>query len=426
MVKTIARLCGLVCLLGLAACSVEENAELSREAVVEDAALSDAADPITIGHIDSLDSEILGETRDLWIYLPESSKRPENSHLSYPVVYLLDGNGHFHSVSGMIRQLSSVNGNSELPEMIVVGIPNTDRMRDLTPSHTEGSSGGGKAFLSFIQTELIPYIEETYPVTTYRSFIGHSLGGLTVIDALFDMPEMFQNYVAIDPSLWWDDQLVLKKSEAMLNELDLTGKSLFVAVANTMRGRVSYDEVRQDSDPSTTHIRSILEFARLAEADTGNGLSFAWEYYDDDSHGSVPLIAEYDALRFLFDWHSRVDLTTAVSLDAELTAEQVLTLIGNHFDTVSSRFGYRVLPPESFIASGARGMLADERLEVALAMLNLNLQNYPQSANAHEALGDYYVEHGSSDDALRHLTHAVELGAGAETQEKITALLADD
>lgn len=426
------RICCLIFMLSLTACSVDEDAVANSEAVSDastpgqTSALDVEPELISIGHIDSLHSDILGEERDLWIYVPESSERPENSNRAYPVVYLLDGNGHFHSVSGMIRQLSTVNGNSEVPEMIVVGIPNTDRLRDLTPSHTEGSSGGGKEFLSFIETELIPYVEAKYPATNYRTFIGHSLGGLTVIDALFDMPHVFQNYVAIDPSLWWDEQLVLNKSEAMLNELDLSGKALFVGVANTTRGRVSYDEVREDLDPSTVHMRSILEFTRLAEADTSSGLSFGWEYYDADSHGSVPLITEYDALRFLFHWHSRIKLSQSLYLDAAESSDHLLGLIEAHFDTVSSHFGYRVLPPESYIAGNARGLASDERFEAALALLQLNLQNYPQSAAAHEGLGDYFLETGDSEAALLHLSHAVELGAGTETQEKISNLLADD
>ena len=265
-------LCGTMLALILGACQVEENEESIVAAEVPSPA--DELAPITIGHIDSLNSEILGESRDLWIYIPESSQLPENVDVTYPVVYLLDGSAHFHSVSGMLHFLGSRGGNTEVPEMVVVAIPNTDRLRDLTLTHTEGTSGGGKEFLSFIETELVPYIEETYPVTNYRTFIGHSLGGLTVIDALFTMPELFQNYVAIDPSLWWDEQVLLKRSEAMLNELNLNGKSLFIGVANTMLGRTTYDTVREDVDPSTMHIRSILEFVQLAEAAIDNGLLF--------------------------------------------------------------------------------------------------------------------------------------------------------
>ena len=417
-------LCGTMLVLILGACQVEENEESIVAAEVPNPA--DELAPITIGHIDSLNSEILGESRDLWIYIPESSQLPENVDVTYPVVYLLDGSAHFHSVSGMLHFLGSRGGNTEVPETVVVAIPNTDRLRDLTLTHTEGTSGGGKEFLSFIETELVPYIEETYPVTNYRTFIGHSLGGLTVIDALFTMPELFQNYVAIDPSLWWDEQVLLKRSEAMLNELNLNGKSLFIGVANTMLGRTTYDTVREDVDPSTMHIRSILEFVQLAEADIDNGLSFGWEYYGGDSHGSVPLITEYDAFRFTFSWHSLIGLSDKLYLDTTASAEQLLGLVGSHYDTVFSKLGNRVLPPEGYINFHAQGFLDTSRPDVALAFLNLNLQNYPQSANAHEALGDYFLVQESTEEALQNFTKAVELGAGEDTQEKISALLADD
>ena len=145
----------------------------------------------------------------------------------YPVVYLLDGDAHFYSVAGMIHQLSEVNGNTLFPEMIVVGIPNTDRMRDLTPTHSPtgytgdstgvGSSGGGEIFMSFIEKELIPYIDSLYPTAPYKVFIGHSLGGLTVINALLHHTRLFNSYIAIDPSMWWQNQLLLKQSGNILD-----------------------------------------------------------------------------------------------------------------------------------------------------------------------------------------------------------------
>src|SRR3954469_12086884 len=81
---------------------------------------------IILGKIDSIDSKILHEKRKVWIYVPNSAQSDIYAPAKYPVVYLLDGDGHFYSVAGMIQQLSSVNGNTICPEMIVVGIPNTD------------------------------------------------------------------------------------------------------------------------------------------------------------------------------------------------------------------------------------------------------------------------------------------------------------
>jgi predicted alpha/beta superfamily hydrolase len=88
---------------------------------------------IVIGKIDSVYSKILGEQRKIWVYTPDMTSGNANQH--WPVLYLLDGDGHFASVVGMIQQMSQVNGNNVYPEMIVVAIPNTDRTRDLTPTH---------------------------------------------------------------------------------------------------------------------------------------------------------------------------------------------------------------------------------------------------------------------------------------------------
>ncbi len=89
---------------------------------------------IVIGHIDSLSSKILHEKRKIWVHVPDSYLNGVYAKRRYPVVYLLDGTDHFSSVVGMIEQLSTVNGNTICPEMIVVGIPNTNRLRDLTPT----------------------------------------------------------------------------------------------------------------------------------------------------------------------------------------------------------------------------------------------------------------------------------------------------
>ena len=130
---------------------------------------------VIIGTIDSIHSKILNEQRKIWVYVPNNGSTDANTLQRYPVVYLLDGDAHFYSVVGMIQQLSQVNGNTICPEMIVVGIPNTDRNRDLTPTHTDVDrsmgidssfskiSGGGEQFMAFIEKELIPYIDSTYP-----------------------------------------------------------------------------------------------------------------------------------------------------------------------------------------------------------------------------------------------------------------------
>lgn len=166
---------------------------------------------ITIGKVDSVYSNILGEQRKIWVYTPGITTGDNGKGKQYPVLYLLDGDGHFASVAGLVQQLSQVNGNMVLPEMIIVAIPNTDRTRDLTPTHVvsdppmmdstfSSHSGGGESFAAFIEKELMPHIDSLYPAAPYRLLVGHSFGGLTVMNMLTNHTKMFNAYIAIDPA----------------------------------------------------------------------------------------------------------------------------------------------------------------------------------------------------------------------------------
>ena len=269
---------------------------------------------IVIGKIDSLYSKTLGEERKVWVHVPDGVAA--GSKQRYPVVYLLDGDAHFPSVEGMIQQLSEVNGNTIVPDMILVGIPNTDRLRDLTPSRARTgympgdtssvrNSGGGENFTAFIEKELIPHIDSLYPTAPYKMLIGHSLGGLMVINTLVHHPRLFNAYLAIDPSMWWDNQKLLhQKPIRYLPTFVLTGRHLFLGVANTMSKGMDTIRVRKDTAAGTRHIRSILQLSDALRRNSNNGLRFSYKYYDGDNHGSVPLISEYDAFRFIFNYYN--------------------------------------------------------------------------------------------------------------------------
>jgi predicted alpha/beta superfamily hydrolase len=214
---------------------------------------------VVIGTIDSLQSKILGEQRKVWVYVPEGANIADPSvSQKYPVVYLLDGDAHFYSVVGIIQQLSQVNGNMICPEMIVVGIPNTDRTRDLTPTHTDidpftkdsaaflKTSGGGENFIAFMEKELMPFIESKYPIAPYKMLIGHSLGGLMGMQTFVHHPHLFNSYICIDPSMWYDDKKLLNETKTFLKNTKLEGKSLYLGIANTMdEGMDRSDKIHQ-------------------------------------------------------------------------------------------------------------------------------------------------------------------------------------
>ena len=355
-----------------------------------------ASNIIAIGTVDSIRSGTLNEYRKFLVHTPRSYSDTTFLPQRYPVLYLLDGDSHFRSVAGMLEILSSgINATFLMPEMIVVAIPNTDRMRDMTPTYSaigaDGkpgpvqffkTSGGMSNFFRFFETELIPHIERTYRTAPYRVFIGHSLGGITAINALYTNPKLFNAYVAIDPSLWWDDRVLLKKAKSYFSKPGLDGRTLYVAEARA-------SSTNPDDTTNSVHSRSILQFNGVLKSDNRSGLRYAYKYYPSDNHGSVVFIAEYDALRFIFDGYN-VDFSQALD-DPEY--------ITKHFEKMSERLGYGMLPPESMIdLFGRAALLRDTTKAVALYQLNARL--YPTSPNAYSSLGNAWVAKGDKQKAL--------------------------
>jgi len=376
---------------------------------------------IVIGKKNFIYSNILKENRQIWVHVPGAQGNDIYSKQRYPVLYLLDGDAHFASVAGMVEQLSVINGNNLCPNMIVVGIPNTDRLRDLTPSHSgDNTSGGGELFTSFIEKELIPYIDSLYPTAPYRLFIGHSLGGLMVVNTMIHHPQMFNAYLAIDPSMWWNDQLLLKASGPILTANKFNGKTLFLGVANTMSSGMDTARVRKDTSKNTIHIRSILLLADLLRKTSESGFRWEYKYYNEDSHGSVPMISEYDGLRFIFDYYDFKENDKL--FDSSFNAGQSIKAITDHYQKVSKQMGYVVLPPESYINNLGYGFMQNKMNEKAFAFFEMNITNYPKSGNVYDSMGDFYVAAGDKEKAMDYFRKALTIRDNADTRQKLQKL----
>jgi predicted alpha/beta superfamily hydrolase len=384
---------------------------------------------IVIGTIDTVHSSILNENRAIWIHVPGSAQNNIYSPTRYPVIYLLDGDAHFDYVVGMMHQLSQINGNTICPEMIVVGIPNTDRTRDLTPTHMNPNarfdsnfvrtSGGGEKFISFIEKELIPHIDSLYPTASYRMLIGHSFGGLMVVYTLLNHSNLFNSYLAIDPSLWWDDQAILKQAQKNLDTEDLNGKRLYLAMANTLPNNEDTSQIRTDTSLAKSHPVSILEFTDLLKDKSKNGLFSDWKYYDQDNHGSVPLIATYDALHFFFNFYKLPSF--AVLSDSLTNTDSVLTA---YSEKLSKNMGYKILPQESLVNGLAYNFLANKMLSKALSLFEMNIRNYPNSFNVYDSIGDYYSAISNKEKAIKYYEKALALREYPATREKLEKLKA--
>lgn len=173
------------------------------------------AKPFVLGDILTLNSTALNEQRILNIYLPADYH--DNDTTRYPVIYLLDGSADedFIHVAGLV-QFCNFPWINILPTSIVVGIANVDRKRDFTfPTSIEQdkkdfpTTGGSAKFIEFLGKELQPFINKQYRTSPKRSIIGQSLGGLLATEVLFKQPQLFDDYVIISPSLWWDKESLL-------------------------------------------------------------------------------------------------------------------------------------------------------------------------------------------------------------------------
>lgn len=275
--------------------------------------LPGAAQPgnqLVLGKADSIQSTLLKEKRRFYVHVPTSATGKKGAKKRYPVVYLFDADAQFASTVSMVQYLST-NYNTRCPEMIVVGLLHPDRRKDLTPTQVatdppfwplgaRQTSGGGEPFIAFIEQELMPYIDRHYPTQPDKLLMGHSLGGLAVMQVFLHHTQLFDSYICIDPSMWWDNQTLLKEAKVALETRSFPGKSLYLGIANTMEKGLDLTTIRTDTSKETLHMRSVLQLQHYLESNQQNGLKYQGKYYPDESHMSVPFITEFEALRFLF------------------------------------------------------------------------------------------------------------------------------
>jgi predicted alpha/beta superfamily hydrolase len=339
----------------------------------------------SIGKKDSLYSKVLKEQRALRVYVPESAKG--DSKQQFPVIYLLDGETYFHSFTGEVSHLSEINGNAVIPDMIVVGIVNTTRSRDLSPTRDSLSNvqpnGGGEQFTRFIETELFPYINTHYPVAPYRMLVGHSLGGLFTVNTLLKHTGLFNSYLAIDPAFDWDKKKLLIESESQLLSTSFKNKSLFLG-------------------GSSLCIESNSAFESLLKKMDTNGLIWQSKYYNDESHGSVPLISSYDGLKFLFSFYKRPSFVTIT--------DSSIKILAAHYEMVSTKMGYTIHPPENLLLGLAwRCRVLEKNYDKAYPFLHLAETCYPTSVEVNTALADLYTDKGDTLNANHYRVKAVKL-----------------
>lgn len=380
-----------------------------------------------VGVVDSLYSEVLKDYREIYVQVPATYNH--DNHKKYPVVFILDGEVFLPTVS-MAHDFYS---GGFLPEMVIVGISNSkNRVRDLTTSTITMNYGmpfneeNGKAenFTNFIEKELIPYIENKYPVTHFRTLIGHSYGGLFTVYTLINHPELFNNYLAIDPSLDWDNQKVLNESKQILETKRYDGKSLFMSLSGQLHmqnSQVTINNVMQDTTDFTVFPRSNIAFSNLVKQNSKNGLSFAWKFYPRDIHGTVPFPSIMDGLISLFEWFQMENTDKINSFDTP--KEELSNLIKYRAKKLQSHFGYQVPPyPEELLNMSGYMNMDMQQFDKAKMYFEAVIEYYPKSPNAYDSMADYYEAKNDNGNALKNVMKAYELSGNDNYKERIDQL----
>jgi predicted alpha/beta superfamily hydrolase len=334
-------------------------------------------------------SSVMGEERTILVRTPPGY---DGNNLKYPVLYLTDGDAHIGHTASTIEFLAR---NGRMSELIVVGITNTDRTRDLTPTKGTGpnadqfpTAGGADKFLNFIATEVIPEIEKSYRVQPYRILAGHSFGGLFAVHTLITRPELFNSYVAVSPSLQWGDEATLKRAEEFFKNRKELRATLFTSLGNEP-GDIGKD---------------FIAFRELLNKTNIKGFEWEAEQYTDEDHGSVVMRSHYAGLRKVYDgWQMKRDPATGAVAGGLKGADE-------HYKWLSEKFGYAITTPEALINQLGYQALGAGNADEAIAIFKTNVERYPASANVYDSLGEAYEKNGHLDWAAPQYEKAQALG----------------
>jgi predicted alpha/beta superfamily hydrolase len=353
----------------------------------------------------TLRSDVLGEERTLLVRLPQGY---DSGAARYPVLFVLDAEWHFNLATADAELLSECSyvHPRPVPQLIVVGIVNRDRNRDFTPTHCPElsgmrfpTSGGADEFRRFLTDEVVPVIDRTYRTHPYRILAGWSLGGLFTVDTLLAGTPVFSAFLAISPSLWWDDRLTAR---SLAEDQDRTGPSqparLIVTLGSSEEGSMV--------EGATRELMADLEANPLPN------LAPELVPIEGLGHNYSPKMAYFLGLATIFaDWN----------LPPETVAKGLAT-IDAYYESLSRSFHFTVPPPEDSYSTLGWKLFEEGRRDEALEVFMTWTDRHPQSSVAVASLGSLFRELGRSEKAVAMLRKALELERASATPRNVFIL----
>ncbi len=332
-------------------------------------------DDIVIGTYKTVHSNILNEDRLLYVHLPSDY---EETHLSYPVLYLLyvDVYNYFADAAIITEKLG---GTGEMPPVIIIGVANTNRYRDLLPVKKRNLDEGGGAdnFLKFIEEELIPHIDGTYRTKDFRILAGPQAAAIFSLYALISRPGLFDAVISENPFMNPENaEFLHPRAEQFFKNTQSLKNFLYI--------RCEKNERPQD-----------LEYAeRLADllaSQSPDGFRFEVEFRDPSGY-FIPPLPFREAFRALFAGHKLPD-------DFQTnTVEDVIT----YYEKLSDQYGFDVDPPHHMLTFEGVKLNQQGKMSEARALFEYQLSLYPKSLNALFQLGETHRRMGNLERARQH------------------------
>lgn len=246
-----------------------------------------AETPVVIGRSYALPSAVMGATREINVWLPPGY---DGGQARYPVLYLLDGgrDQDFHHISGL-AQLGTVNGTTR--DVIVVGIASVDRRNELALPTEDAeliarypTQGQSERFRRFVAEEVLPFVEGRFRTDGDTALMGESLAGLFVVETFLKEPQMFDAYVAVSPSLWWDGGRLARQSGAHLRDHSNDPRTLILTLG---------DEGEEMQAPMDVLVANLRDHAMP-------GVTWDFTPRPTESHATIYHDAALDAVRRLY------------------------------------------------------------------------------------------------------------------------------
>ncbi len=247
---------------------------------------SQPKDSIPLHDSFTIESKLVGETRTINVWTPEGYATHADS---LPVLYMADG-GLKEDFPHIANTLSVLIRTKMIPPFILVGIENTQRRRDLTgPTDVDEDKkiapvvGGSEKFRAFISEELFSEINKRYRTTAKKGILGESASGLFVMETFFLKPELFDYFIAFDPSLWWNNHYLVRTAKEHLATFPATEKHLWFASSGA-----------KDITPYTKELSEILKVVTPP--------TVKWQYSEEpkESHATIFRATKEKALKWMF------------------------------------------------------------------------------------------------------------------------------